>query len=1172
MTEPLGRSSRSTSSYNNPSGRGSNGNARSHNASSNGNAYPPNGRGNSNSRSNSNGYNGNGFYDDDEPNFLYPQELEDPLSDAAAPAYERRRPLDVPPAEPSARTRRSRSARPMPRRLSEEYETAPIDEELEPAPISEPEVVKPKSRRRPAKQAAVDPGEQIELKLKTPAKKPDTNVKKRQSLGVILVVMAAFILLAIISYSPLDAPQAETHVGDLPAIFFRSDPVVNAHADTVHNWVGLIGAMIANFFINKTIGYASVIFPFFMGWWSLALFRFSAKQRKRLTLATTFMLISAILFSATIGTTQLVNALPHLDHEWSGAVGQFLGLTFTRLIGSIGALIIYGTSFVIMLVFAIDLDIELTFRRVQGGYSGMAAKSRLKLIEFWDKREAKRTEKAERKAHLADQIVDADLDEEPEAVNDEAKPEPEVIVKKAPATPKIIKAPAPAAAQVKKAAPVIEEPAAIKESVIEETEEEPSAEAPSAINPAREIITIRSAAANGAAKKEDAPFLKIRPAAKTDVPAAKPPITRISRDTDSMLGEKAAAMSRLSAGAIGMPSTPKTVRILPSDIEEPVIPKASEPKELPTTPSQEEPKAVVKPTVAKEPEPMEMAATAVEIGDEKTLSNDVLPHSVSVEEPIAEVAAATAPGIPAEKRANPTLFGPQSGQIIPENPYNEHLNKYRHPSLDLLTPSNDEDDAEADAQELEAKGHILRDKLAQFGVEIENIVVTPGPVVTLYEFTPAEGVKVSTVGNLTDDIALAMKARGIRIIAPMPGRGTIGIEIPNDHPKMVRMRSVLESPAFVNSKMNLPLALGKTISGDVYIDDLSKMPHLLIAGATGAGKSVGVNGILASLLYAKSPRDVKFVIVDPKKIELSLYRALKNHFLIVSPEVGEEIVTTPQYAVLALQACVIEMERRYDKLAKAAVRSLADYNLKVSQGKLKSTQEEQHYHLPYLVVIIDELADLMITAGREIEEPICRLAQMARAVGIHLILATQRPSVDVITGVIKANFPARIAYQVATKVDSRTILDSMGAEQLLGNGDMLYLPSGTPKPIRLQAPYISTEEVEAIVEAIASQEGTGYSYSHSWRLPSLKQKGGANSNYDGDDLDPMFEDAARCVVQHGQASTSMLQRRLKVGYSRAARIVDELERMGIVGPADGAKAREVRIETESELDVILSSL
>ncbi|MFI5202581.1 MAG: DNA translocase FtsK, partial [Candidatus Kapaibacterium sp.] len=480
----------------------------------------------------------------------------------------------------------------------------------------------------------------------------------------------------------------------------------------------------------------------------------------------------------------------------------------------------------------------------------------------------------------------------------------------------------------------------------------------------------------------------------------------------------------------------------------------------------------------------------------------------------------------------------------------------------------------ANDEELAIKGRLLRDKLATFGVDIENITVTPGPVVTLYEFTPAEGVKVSRVENLTDDIALAMKARGIRIIAPIPGRGTIGVEIPNDVAKIVRIRELFESQSFRNTKMNLPLALGKTISGDVYVDDLNKMPHLLIAGATGSGKSVGVNGIIASLLYAKSPRDVKFVIVDPKKIELSLYKKLRKHYLIVSPEAGEDIVTTPMFAVVALKAVEIEMERRYDKLAKAAVRSLADYNIKVAQGKLRSTQEEQHYHLPYIVVIIDELADLMITAAREIEEPICRIAQMARAVGIHMILATQRPSVDVITGVIKANFPARVAFQVATRVDSRTILDSMGAEQLMGNGDMLYQPSGTPKPIRLQSPFISTEEVEAIVDAIAVQDGDKLSYSRPWTLPSLREResGGAEEIEEGDDRDELFEEAAKTVVRHQQGSVSLLQRRLKIGYSRAARVMDELEMAAIVGAFDGSKARQVLCETEAELEVVLEGL
>jgi DNA segregation ATPase FtsK/SpoIIIE-like protein len=1047
--------------------------------------------------------------------FLYPQELEE-----AAEKPVQRRP---------------RGARPMPKRLSEE--------------IEEEELKAPATRKRSARTSttteAPQTGEQIPLKLKTPPKKPDQAVKQRQVLGVFFIMLAVFITLAIISYSSQDTAQAETKFTDLPAVFTRSDPTINANADTAHNWLGLIGAMLANFFINKTIGYAAIIFPIFLGWWSLALFKFSTKQRRRLTLATSFMLISAVLFSATIGTTQLINALPHLDREWSGAIGQFLGLTFTRLIGSIGALLIYTTSFVVMLVFAIDLDIELTFRRMKTGYIGLSGKARMWLVEFWDKRSAKKEAKLARKAERENEVEEV---EEEQVITDATK----VFVKQqeksaAPITP-IVEAETPAKPVITKA-------------------DAPETKAPE-IDPARDIIIRSNGAtppsANGKMMESsekispNEPFLKVRSAPKNIIPAQ--PVPRMTRTSDDVLGEKAAGLSRLSGGAFAA-SAPRSVRILPTDISAEPETKAYKPQETPKA----TPEKIEEPIV----EAIHEKAPVIEIGDEKILSNEILPHSLDT--PSEFAAIVPEPKAPAVDLTSATLFGAVEKSFIPENPYNEHLGKYRHPSLDLLTPVDPNDAIDTDNEELAKKGTLLRDKLATFGVEIENIVVTPGPVVTLYEFTPAEGVKVSAVGNLTDDIALAMKARGIRIIAPMPGRGTIGIEIPNDHPKMVTMRSLLESPSFASSKMNLPLALGKTISGDVYIDDLSKMPHLLIAGATGSGKSVGVNGIIASLLYAKSPRDVKFVVVDPKKIELSLYKALKNHFLIISPEAGEEIVTTPQYAVLALKALEIEMEKRYDRLAKAAVRSLADYNLKVSQGKLKSTQEEQHYHLPYIVVIIDELADLMITAGREIEEPICRLAQMARAVGIHLILATQRPSVDVITGVIKANFPARIAYQVATKVDSRTILDSMGAEQLLGNGDMLYLPSGTPKPIRLQAPYISTDEVEAVVEAISGQQGNGYSYSRPWTLPSLRQKGSSSAADDGD-RDELFEDAAWCFFRNKQGSTSMLQRRLKIGYSRAARIVDELERAGIVGAADGAKAREVTVESEQELEMILSSL
>ena len=372
------------------------------------------------------------------------------------------------------------------------------------------------------------------------------------------------------------------------------------------------------------------------------------------------------------------------------------------------------------------------------------------------------------------------------------------------------------------------------------------------------------------------------------------------------------------------------------------------------------------------------------------------------------------------------------------------------------------------------------------------------------------------------------------------------------------------------SKAELPIAMGKTIVGEVYITDLTIMPHLLIAGSTGSGKSVGINMIITSLIYSKHPSDVKFVIIDPKKIELSFYGKLNKHYLAVSPDLDEEIITNPANALLVLKAVEHEMEKRYDKLAKSGVRNIVDYNKKIANPKQKpvDTDKMKHYKLPYIVVIIDELADLMMTSGKEVEAPVARLAQLARAVGIHLVVATQRPSVNVITGVIKANFPARIAYQVATKIDSRTILDMNGAEQLLGRGDMLFLPGGLPKPIRMQNAFISTDEVEKVTNYIYTQPG----YSKRYFLPSMFEKKDAESGNFLADMDPMFEDAARVIVRHQQGSVSLLQRRLKLGYSRAARIVDQLEEAGIVGPSEGSKAREVIVETEEQLETILRNL
>ncbi len=502
---------------------------------------------------------------------------------------------------------------------------------------------------------------------------------------------------------------------------------------------------------------------------------------------------------------------------------------------------------------------------------------------------------------------------------------------------------------------------------------------------------------------------------------------------------------------------------------------------------------------------------------------------------------------------------------LPEQ-WEEEIN-YDPPKLNHLeTPK--ETEVQISEEELKHNAELLKEKLALFDIAIEDISVTPGPVVTLYEIVPAPGVKISRIVSLEHDIALALAARGIRIIAPIPGKSAIGVEIPNAQSQIVKARSVIAK--IKESKAELPLALGKTISGDVYITDLATMPHLLIAGSTGSGKSVGINMILTSLIYAKHPSEIKFVIIDPKKIELSFYKRLNRHYLAVSPDIEEEIITNPQNALLVLKAVEFEMEKRYDKLAKIGVRNIVDYNARVTDPKRKPKDSDsmKHYKMPYIIVVIDELADLMMTSGKEVEEPIARLAQLARAVGIHLIVATQRPSVNVITGVIKANFSARIAYQVATKIDSRTILDMNGAEQLLGRGDMLFLPGGMPKPIRIQNAFITSDEIEEITKFIYVQEG----YSKRFLLPSMFEKKNKSNASFITDLDDMFDEAARLIVRHQQGSVSLLQRRLKLGYARAARIVDQLEQVGVVGPSEGSKAREVLVENEEQLEMILRSI
>ncbi|NTV97821.1 MAG: DNA translocase FtsK, partial [Chlorobiaceae bacterium] len=484
---------------------------------------------------------------------------------------------------------------------------------------------------------------------------------------------------------------------------------------------------------------------------------------------------------------------------------------------------------------------------------------------------------------------------------------------------------------------------------------------------------------------------------------------------------------------------------------------------------------------------------------------------------------------------------------------------YRFPSVDLLEKSVDDDERIDEHQLAESKRKLL-EKLNIYKIEVLRISTTVGPRVTLFEMELAPDVKISRVKALENDLAMALAARGIRIIAPIPGKNAVGVEIPNGKPKNVLLRSVLQVEKFKNSKLMLPIVLGKTIANEVYIDDLTAMPHLLIAGATGAGKSVCINVIISSLLYSCSPDKVQFVLIDPKRVELFHYQHLKNHFLVRFPGLDEQIITEPQKAVYALKCVEKEMEHRYETLEKAGVRNIGDYN-----------RRKPAEAMFYLVVVIDELADLMITAGRDVEEPITRLAQLSRAVGIHLIVATQRPSVDIITGIIKANFPSRIAFQVASKVDSRTILDGSGAEQLLGNGDMLYQPASQPKSMRLQSPYVSSGEVEEITRFIGRQQALKNIY---MLPPGEMQKGsqGSPAYQDKDGRDSMFEDAARLVVMHQQASVSLLQRRLRLGFSRAARVMDQLEYHGIVSEADGSRPREVLVNNEDSLELLLRNL
>ncbi len=540
-------------------------------------------------------------------------------------------------------------------------------------------------------------------------------------------------------------------------------------------------------------------------------------------------------------------------------------------------------------------------------------------------------------------------------------------------------------------------------------------------------------------------------------------------------------------------------------------------------------------------------------------------RAMSADDDLDEVDMTIETGSKEETASGKTLTGNYGDLSTPYDPKRD-LENYHYPTLDLLKKYESDGKPYIDMNEQTANKNRIVDVLRNFGVEISSIKATVGPTITLYEITPAPGVRISKIRNLEDDIALSLSALGIRIIAPIPGKGTIGIEVPNAKPAIVSMESILNSKKFQETTMDLPCAIGKTITNEVYMFDLAKAPHLLVAGATGQGKSVGLNAIITSLLYKKHPAELKIVLVDPKKVEFSVYSSIENHFLAKVPDEGEEpIITDVTKVIRTLNSLCKEMDTRYDLLKIAQARNIKEYNKKFIDRQLNP--EHGHRFMPYIVVVIDEFGDLIMTAGKEVELPIARIAQLARAVGIHMIIATQRPTTNIITGTIKANFPARIAFRVGAMIDSRTILDRPGAQQLVGKGDMLYLNGG--EPVRVQCAFVDTPEVERINQFIAQQQG----YLSAFELPEPDTddgEGGESRDVDMQHLDPMFEDAARLIVREQSGSTSLIQRKFAIGYNRAGRLMDQLEKAGIVGAAHGSKPREVLIMDEMSLENLLS--
>lgn len=981
-------------------------------------------------------------------------------------------------------------------------------------------------------------------------------------LGLVLMVVGLLLSLAFLTYQPADDAVA------------RSAPLVEALLNPsdyppVENALGLLGAELARALVPGFIGYSILLYSLGLMVWGYAIFR--EWLLRPLLYSSGLVVLSAFVVAALIGW--FAHTFEADLTRWAGAVGMGVAGWMQGVFGPPGSFILLMLVVAVMLLLVIDHDIQKSVDRVIDALKHIETTVQ-SWVDAWKERRArtketrrnrKEAQRKEQEARRKQQATQTEPEESsPTHAQDESLPQETTQARsasdEAETTASSASTPSPSSSQAK--ANDKEGEASSPPEKAPPTGEESADDTPPSANQDPRPVTIQVSedAGDGRPLRRNDLFREqlqdredTSPDEADEAPTEELDIEELADEFDEALRESSddadetRSLDDDSKEAIR--SSPAAQREAPNE-EGPSGDTASSspeaPPEEPPPPSSPSSDAPPVPDPSDTPAPAEEAPSAA----------PQAPSPEDEEDPDEEAPSET-DGV--ELTVKEQIEEEKADEIERPAETPEEV-EYESPPLDLLEEPTD-DDPTLDREELEQNKRIILDKLDTYNIKIDDISAVVGPTVTRYELTPAAGVKVSRITSLEDDLAMALAAPSVRMIAPIPGKSAVGVEIPNSNRELVRLREVLGTAKFRDTDMTLPMPMGKTIEGEVFLADLTKMPHLLIAGATGSGKSVGLNSLITGLIYACHPMNLRFVVIDPKKIELQQYTALETQFVAQPEDIDQTVITDIEEASGVLKSVEKEMEERYDLLSEASVRGIDGYNETFKAGEL--SPEDGHRHMPYVVVVVDELADLMMAVGDDIEGPISRLAQMARAVGIHLVLATQRPSVDVITGVIKANFPSRIAYEVASMADSRTILDQGGAEGLVGNGDLLYLSGSDLR--RLQGPFVSVEEVEEVVDFVSEQPGvTPYT------LPSLTDAGhGPDETLGVTDTDENFEEAARITVRRQQGSVSLLQRKLAVGYTRAARIVDQLEEAGIVGPHNGTKAREVLVDDEEELDRLL---